>query len=250
LRILAFIPARYHSSRLPGKPLLKIGDKPMIQWTWEACHKHPLIDQTIVLTEDKRVFDVVIGFGGQVELTSPKAKNGTERIASIIHKYQGDILLNIQGDEPGISQNKLTKLISLIKNKDVQIATLGCKIIRSQILFDNNKVKIVKDKSNKAMYFSRQPIPANRDLSHEEWVENGPYYLHVGLYAFKWRTFLEIIKLTTSRLEELEKLEQLRWLENGFPIHIGLLQGSELNGIDTEEDIIQARKIFTKFYGK
>jgi 3-deoxy-manno-octulosonate cytidylyltransferase (CMP-KDO synthetase) len=250
LKVTALIPARFASERLPGKPLKLIGRKTMIQWTYEACDKHPDINQVIVLTDDKRIFDTVIGFGGEAMMTSKDAENGTKRIGEVYHKIDADIILNIQGDEPGLTQAKLSKLVDLIKKPDVSIATLAAPIYSAEMLFDYNKVKVVFDQINKALYFSRQAIPSVREEPFKNWLDHADFYLHLGLYGFKKDVFSDIITLESTEIEEVEKLEQLRWMFYGFSIHVAITDYSEITGVDTPEDLKRARKIYLQHYGK
>lgn len=248
--VTAFIPARYASERLPGKPLKKIGNKPMVQWTYEACNKHPNINNTVVLTDDKRIYQEVIGFGGNCMMTSDQAENGTMRIAEVIDDYKTDIVLNIQGDEPGLSQAKLTRLIENIILPENDIVTLAAKILTPDILFDYNKVKVVFTKNNRALYFSRQAIPSVRNQSYSKWINETDYHLHLGIYGFKKHVFTKLVKLPVSNLEQAEKLEQLRWLQHGFSIYIGIVNDIMVEGIDTIEDLKKARKLYLTHYGR
>jgi 3-deoxy-manno-octulosonate cytidylyltransferase (CMP-KDO synthetase) len=239
--VLAVIPARYGSTRFPGKALADINGKPMIQHVWERSLKSKLIDRLIVATDDKRIFDAVESFGGEAVMTSKKHKSGTDRIGEIVRwrnsesatdgaKYE--IIVNIQGDEPLIDHRNIDKAIKpLLTDKKLNVSTL-CVRIRNQDEIDNpNVVKVVFDKNGYALYFSRYPIPYNRD--RDQRIE---YYKHIGLYVYRKNYLLRFIKLKQSRLEKSEKLEQLRILENGEKIRVVVTDVDSIN-IDTIEDL-------------
>lgn len=183
-------------------------------------------------------------------MTSDQAENGTMRIAEVIDDYKTDIVLNIQGDEPGLSQAKLTRLIENIILPENDIVTLAAKILTPDILFDYNKVKVVFTKNNRALYFSRQAIPSVRNQSYSKWINETDYHLHLGIYGFKKHVFTKLVKLPVSNLEQAEKLEQLRWLQHGFSIYIGIVNDIMVEGIDTIEDLKKARKLYLTHYGR
>jgi len=241
LKVIAIIPARFESTRLPGKVLADIAGKSIIQRVYEQAVKANVFDEVIIATDHQEVFDHCNKLNLQVELTSVAHLSGTDRIAEIAISKEADIFINIQGDEPFIEVDNIISLVSLLKNKHVNIGTL-CKVIQDKSsLFDYNIVKLVKDITNKVLYFSRQSIPSNRDKPYKEWMTNTTYYQHLGLYGFKKETLLKIVKLRPSELELSEKLEQLRWLENGYTIYCEVVK-SESFGIDTPEDLEGARK--------
>ena len=243
MKTLGIIPARFESSRFPGKPLVKIGEKTMIQRVYEQCLKTEALSDVIVATDDKRIFDHVISFGGKVQMTSPNHPTGTDRIAEIASKMEGfDLIVNIQGDEPFIHPQQIEAVLKVFeKNKSAQIAT-GVRAIKNQLDIENpNVVKAVFGKNGKALYFSRSLIPFLRNIKKEDW-STITFYKHIGMYAFRRDALLEITTLTPSRLEKLESLEQLRWLENGFEIFITELPFDSF-GIDTPEDLNEAEKI-------
>lgn len=216
-KILAILPSRYGSSRFPGKPLALIHDKPMIQWVYERVKKMKDIDEVYVATDDKRIFDSVISFGGKAIMTSSDLPSGTDRIASALQQIdeEYDIVLNIQGDEPMIKEEMVKTLISTFEAPDVSYATL-CKRIEDGKEIDNpNIAKVVKSKNDFAIYFSRSTIPYNRDQRKDE-----VYYKHIGVYGYKPDFLNTFAKLKPSYLEKMEQLEQLRAIENGFPIKI------------------------------
>lgn len=242
MKTLGIIPARFESSRFPGKPLVKIGGKTMIQLVFEQCLKTEILSDVIVATDDKRIFDHVISFGGNVRMTSPNHPTGTDRIAEIAKLMEEfDLIVNIQGDEPFIHPQQIETVLKVFeKNKSAQIAT-GVRVIENSNDIENsNVVKAVFGKNGKALYFSRSPIPFLRNIKKENW-SNHVFYKHIGMYAFRREALLEITKLSPSRLENLESLEQLRWLENGFEIFITELPFDSF-GIDTPDDLIEAEK--------
>lgn len=238
MSIIAIIPARYHSSRFPGKPLADINGKTMIQRVWEIANSVDRIKRVIIATDDDRIFKVAIGFGAEVMMTSKHHFNGTERIAEVAHsiteKY--DAILNIQGDEPFLKVEQIESLCDLITHTDFQIATLAKRITDIKDIQSPNVVKVVKTISGKALYFSRLPIPYNRQS------ELGiSYYKHIGMYAFKTNILQELIKLPISDLEKAESLEQLRWLDAGYNIGVEITDFESV-GIDTPEDLDKALK--------
>jgi len=235
MKILAVIPARYDSTRFPGKPLVDIKGKPMIQHVYERVLKSKLVDKVIVATDDKRIFEAVKNFGGKVVMTSKKHESGTDRICEAIKNFKDDIIVNVQGDEPGINSKDIDKAIKpLLKDKKVNISTLAIRINSGIDLKDKNKVKVVFDKNNFALYFSRNNIPFDR--SHVDNVKKEKFYKHIGLYVYR-RSFLEgLKKLKPSAMENLEKLEQLRFLDNGEKIKV-VITDREAISIDTPADL-------------
>jgi len=246
MKTLGIIPARFESSRFPGKPLVKIGGKTMIHRVYEQCLKTEILSDVIVATDDKRIFDHVKSFGGKVQMTSPNHPTGTDRIAEIAQKMEDfDVIVNIQGDEPFIHPQQIEAVLKVFeKNKIARIAT-GVRVIKNQNDIENpNVVKAVFGKNGKALYFSRSPIPFLRNIKKEDWGTIA-FYKHIGMYAFRRDALLEITKLKPSRLESLESLEQLRWLENGFEIFIIELPFDSF-GVDTPEDLEEAEKLLRK----
>lgn len=244
MKSLGIIPARFNSSRFPGKPLVKIGNKTMIQRVYEQCQKATSLTEVIVATDDERIFDHVISFGGKVKLTASHYPTGTDRIAEVAASTEDfDIVVNIQGDEPFIHPEQIESVINIFrKNQETEIAT-GVKLIEHQAdIFNPNVVKCVFGKNGKALLFSRSPIPFLRNEEKENWSAHN-FYKHIGMYAFRWDTLLEITKLPPSRLEKLESLEQLRWLENGLEIFTTELPFDSF-GIDTPEDLEKANNFF------
>jgi len=232
MKIIGVIPARYSSTRFPGKPLVNINGKPMIQHVWESSAKSKLINELYVATDDKRIFDTVNGFGGNAVMTSKKHKSGSDRIGEVIKNKKCDIVVNIQGDEPFINPGNIDKaIIPLIKNDDIQVSTLCIPIKHKDEINNPNVVKAVTDKEGFALYFSRFAIPYNRDKAI-----NIVYYKHIGLYVYRKKYLLEFIKLKPSKLEKAEKLEQLRILENGTRIKV-VVTNVDSCTIDTKSDL-------------
>lgn len=244
---IAIIPARYASTRFPGKPLALIGKKPMVQHVYERSIA--LFDYAAVATDDQRIADTVKSFGGNVVMTSPKHQSGTDRCAEaaqiIKETIDFDIVVNIQGDEPFFNENQIKSLLDCFDDNQTDIATLSTTISTYETLFDINKVKVVCDINHRAMYFSRQTIPFQRDIDKKEWLNKQPYRLHLGLYAYRAKTLAALTKLSQTPLELAEKLEQLRWLENGYKIKVA--HTNEVNiGIDTPEDLQRVLRILEK----
>jgi 3-deoxy-manno-octulosonate cytidylyltransferase (CMP-KDO synthetase) len=244
MKIIGIIPARFASTRFPGKPLVKIGEKTMIQRVYEKVEAANLIYKTIVATDDERIFKHVQSFGGNVLMTAPTHESGTERCAEIIDILKNnpgenfDVAINIQGDEPFIQSQLIDDLAGfLIKNQQFEIATAAKKITTSEVLFNPNVVKVVLSESGKALYFSRQTIPFIRGLEQENWLANQDFYKHIGIYAFRTATLLNIVTNAASPLEKAESLEQLRWLYHDYTIGV-LKTEFETIGIDTPEDLL------------
>lgn len=243
-KVLAIIPARYASTRLPGKPLLDLGGKSMIQRVYEQVLKCSSIDDIIIATDDERISNEALNFGGKALMTAPHHQSGTERCGEILQLMANkfDIVVNIQGDEPFIQPEQIAEVLMPFENDETQIATLIRSIRDSESISNPNVVKVTASKSGKALYFSRSPIPFIRDYSAENWLNEGRFYQHVGMYAYKASTLLEINQLPMSTLEKMEKLEQLRWLENDYSITVK--ETSHHNfGIDTPEDLEKAKQL-------
>jgi 3-deoxy-manno-octulosonate cytidylyltransferase (CMP-KDO synthetase) len=238
MKTLGIIPARYASTRFPGKPLIDIHGKTMIQRVYEQATQAQLLQKVVVATDDSRIFDTVKNFGGEVMMTSATHPSGTDRCAEVLQHYPDfDAVVNIQGDEPFIQPAQIDKTITiLLKNKQIGIATLAKKITDAAFLHNSNIVKVVFDKKMNALYFSRHAIPFVRGVEAKDWLEHQNFYKHIGLYAFRAKTLLKIAHLPLASLEKSESLEQLRWLENSFRIGVALTD-LETIGIDTPEDL-------------
>lgn len=231
----AIIPARFASSRLPGKPLLKETGKFLIQHVYEQVARADRISKVVVATDDRRILEAVKGFGGEACLTREDHPSGTDRVAEVAAGIDSEIVLNVQGDEPEIEPASINKLVDLLTEPAAaKIATLACPFSPDADPADPNAVKVVTDQRGRAMYFSRALIPFPRDAGGQ--VTDAPAWrLHVGIYGYRRETLLQLAKLSPSPLEQTEKLEQLRFLENGYVIAVGLIDRAAI-GIDTPAD--------------
>jgi 3-deoxy-manno-octulosonate cytidylyltransferase (CMP-KDO synthetase) len=238
MRVVAIIPARYASTRFPGKPLVDIGGKSMIQRVFEQVQSCSAIAEVMVATDDDRILQHVGSLGVRCVMTSPHHPSGTDRCleAYQLSGLQADCILNVQGDEPFVDPKQLNALAQLIARPDVSIATLVKAITDAETLFDASKVKVVMNAHSQALYFSRQAIPFNRNSEQAVWLSQHTYYKHLGLYAYKPEVLREICALSPSSLEKAESLEQLRWIENGYAIHVAITE-IESPAIDTPEDL-------------
>ncbi|MBN2805331.1 MAG: 3-deoxy-manno-octulosonate cytidylyltransferase [Prolixibacteraceae bacterium] len=238
MKTIALIPARYASTRFPGKPLVQINGKPMIRLVYEQCMK--AFDQVFVATDDERIVAAVHDFGGNVVMTSSHHQSGTERCAEAVQllsdHHDFDFVVNVQGDEPFVDPQQLIAIKQCIENAGTQIATLVAPIESANMLFDPNKVKVVLAENGDALYFSRQAIPCQRDVPEADWLKNHPYFLHVGLYAYQKEVLMQIARLAPTHAEQAEKLEQLRWLGHGYRINTVITAHANA-GIDTPEDL-------------
>lgn len=243
MKIAGIIPARYTSSRFPGKPLALIHNKPMILHVYEQASKADLLDDLIVATDDSRIEKVVKDFGGKVMMTEPTHSSGTERCAEIQKtlKHTGnlfDVIINIQGDEPFIDPKQIDLVASCFNEGKVQIATLAKKIENEKELFDPNVVKIIIDINDKAIYFSRQTLPYIRGQKMENWIQSSAHYKHIGIYGYQSAILEEIVPLKKTPLEDAESLEQLRWIENGYSIKVKETS-IESYAVDVPEDLLK-----------
>jgi 3-deoxy-manno-octulosonate cytidylyltransferase (CMP-KDO synthetase) len=242
MKFIAVIPARYASTRFPGKPLSDMAGKPMIQRVYEQVKK--ATDDVWVATDDSRIFETVESFGGEAVMTSPNHKSGTDRIQEAYAKIGGgfDVVINVQGDEPFIQPGQVEALKNCFDSKEVELATLVKPFKKEDgfdVLFNPNSPKVVINKMNEAVYFSRSVIPYIRDIHHTEWLDKHTFYKHIGMYAYRTDILNEITGLPQSSLEKAESLEQLRWIENGYRIRVGYTD-VETIGIDTPEDMEKA----------
>ncbi|HPW66130.1 MAG TPA: 3-deoxy-manno-octulosonate cytidylyltransferase [Salinivirgaceae bacterium] len=242
INFAALIPARYASSRFPGKPLVNIHGKPMIQHVYERASE--VFKRCAVATDDKRIADAVKAFGGMFIMTASHHQSGTDRCAEASETaikefgWEIDVVVNIQGDEPFMQAEQLRQICACFDNENTQIATLIKKIDTEIELFDINKPKVVIDTNGRAIYFSRNPIPFMRGKPNDQWLNSHVYYKHIGMYAYRLNILHEISKLKRGKLEVAESLEQLRWLENGFKIQTSLTDIENLS-VDTPEDLTQ-----------
>lgn len=250
VQVLGVIPARYQSSRFPGKPLVMIGNQSMIQRVYNQAKK--ALKNVVVATDDERIFAHVKKFGGEVVITSVQHKSGTDRCceAANIFKKENpninfDVVINIQGDEPFIEPMQISDLAECFSSENVEIATIIRKENNIEKIKNHNIVKVIKKINNDAIYFSRNIIPYVRDEKIENWTEKHNYYVHVGIYAYKFEILNKIVKLNQSELEISESLEQNRWLENNFKIKTILTEFENI-GIDTHDDlqtVLNSKKI-------
>ncbi|HEX7493710.1 MAG TPA: 3-deoxy-manno-octulosonate cytidylyltransferase [Bacteroidales bacterium] len=244
------IPARYASSRFPGKPLVMIGNKPMIQRVYELARE--TLEIVYVATDDKRVFDAVVNFGGKAIMTSPDHFSGTDRCAEAVSKInletpaKIDIVINIQGDEPFIKSEQIALLMKCFSDETVEIATLIRKVEPGEDIFNTNQPKVILNLKGDAIYFSRAAIPFIRDAEMNEWSGKHDFYKHIGLYAYRTEILKKVTLLPRSSLEISESLEQNRWLENGFRIRTAVTQWESI-GIDTPDDLEKA-KLLLKYF--
>jgi 3-deoxy-manno-octulosonate cytidylyltransferase (CMP-KDO synthetase) len=235
------IRARYASTRFPGKPLAMLGGRTVIQRVYEQAAA--VLEEAYVATDDERIFKAVEEFGGRVVMTRQDHKSGTDRIEEAAEKIgtQADVIINIQGDEPFIQKSQIETLKSLFENSETQIGTLGKKFESIEAATNPNSPKIVTDKNGFALYFSRSVIPYIRGKEQAEWLQHFPFLKHLGLYAYRRDVLRQITQLPQSPLEMAESLEQLRWLENGYRIRVGLTD-METVGIDTPDDLRRAEE--------
>ncbi len=243
MQIVCIIPARYNSKRLPGKPLIEISGKPLIQWVFENARQIPSIEKIIIATDNKKIKKIVENFGGEIIITSPYHISGTDRVKEAADKMNltdKDIVLNIQGDEPFIDAKSVERLIELFKkDSSIQVGTLAFLSENQEELRNPNVVKVVIDKNNFSLYFSRSPIP------YSERKKGIKFLKHLGIYIFRYSFLKKWDSLPHSNLEEIEKLEQLRILENGYKIKV-LLSFKDSIGVDTEDDLKAMEKEIEK----
>ena len=241
MKFMAIIPARYASTRFPGKPLAVLGGKTVIQRVYEQVSS--LLDEVYVATDDERIFQAVEAFGGRAVMTRTDHKSGTDRIEEAAEKIgsQADVIINVQGDEPFIQPSQIKTLMQLFDAPETQIGTLGKRFENIEGVENPNSPKIVTDNRGFALYFSRSPIPFVRGKERSEWLANYPFLKHLGIYAYRREVLREVTQLPQGNLEKAESLEQLRWLENGYRIRVGLTD-VETVGIDTPEDLKRAEE--------
>lgn len=248
MKFMAIIPARYASTRFPGKPLAVLGGKTVIQRVYEQVSS--LLDEVYVATDDERIFQAVEAFGGRAVMTRSDHKSGTDRIEEAAEKIgsQADVIINVQGDEPFIQPSQIKTLMQLFDAPETQIGTLGKRFENIEGIENPNSPKIVTDNRGFALYFSRSPIPFVRGKERSEWLANYPFLKHLGIYAYRREVLREVTQLPQGNLEKAESLEQLRWLENGYRIRVGLTD-VETVGIDTPEDLKRAEEFLKTMKG-
>ena len=238
MQSIGIIPARYDSSRFPGKPLIDIHGKTMIQRVYEQAKKANSLQEVLVATDDQRIYDAVEAFGGKVVMTSAEHQSGTDRCLEAIENLENnyEVVVNIQGDEPYISPEQIQLVLSCFHHENTEIATLVKLIDDEADLWNCNKPKVIIDEDDFAIYFSRQCLPFIRLEEKEKWMDAFNFYKHIGMYAYRTETLREICRLNPSRLEKAEGLEQLRWIENGYRIRTAI-SDEETFSIDTPEDL-------------
>lgn len=242
MRSIAIIPARYASTRFPAKPLVSLGGKYIIQRVYERVAE--CVEMTYVATDDERIYDAVKSFGGNVVMTSSEHRCGTDRCCEAYEKigYDADIIINIQGDEPFVQREHIELLKEGFESPATDIVTLAVPFSKEgglEALENPNSPKVVIDESSHALYFSRSVIPYIRGVERDKWLECHTFYKHIGMYAFRPHILKEITSLSQTPLERLESLEQLRWIESGYKVKIGI-SNAETVGIDTPEDLERA----------
>lgn len=246
---IIIIPARYASSRFPGKPLARLGDKEMILHVVDRARQTGA--EVAVATDDKRIFDVVEAYGETAVMTSKNHRSGTDRIAEAYRKLnsKADVIINVQGDEPFIRPEQITQLMDIFRaDPSARLATLARHFDKSkgfEALFDPNLVKLTFSDKMEALYFSRSIIPYVRNEKYTEWLDSADFYSHVGIYAYSASALAEVTALPQSRLEKAESLEQLRWLENGYRIKVAVTPWPTV-GIDTPEDLAEAERVLAQ----
>lgn len=241
MKFIAIIPARYASTRFPGKPLAVLGGKTVIQRVYEQARA--VLGEAYVATDDERIRTAVEAFGGQAVMTSADHKSGTDRIEEAARRIRtdADVIINVQGDEPFIQRSQLETLKELFNDPKTQIATLGKPFESIEAAENPNSPKIVTDVDGYALYFSRSVIPYVRGKEREAWLQSFPFLKHIGLYAYRREVLEEVTRLPQSTLELAESLEQLRWLQHGYRIKVGITH-VETVGIDTPEDLQRAEQ--------
>ncbi|HEY0896563.1 MAG TPA: 3-deoxy-manno-octulosonate cytidylyltransferase [Sphingobacteriaceae bacterium] len=248
MKVLGVIPARFASTRFPGKPLADIGGKSMIRRVYEQARQCPSLQQVVVATDDRRIADHVTGFGGQAVLTGSGHQSGTDRcaeVARLLPEY--DVYINIQGDEPFIDPGQITAVAACFGSAGTVLATLIKKVSSPEELMNPNTPKVVINSRSEAIYFSRTPIPYFRGLEPASWLSGHTYYKHIGIYGYRKDTLQQITGLPVSPLERTEALEQLRWIENGFSIRVAET-AAETQAVDTPEDLERIRARFSHLF--
>jgi 3-deoxy-manno-octulosonate cytidylyltransferase (CMP-KDO synthetase) len=242
-KVVVVIPARYGSTRLPGKPLVSLGGQPMIRRVYERAKSAQNVDRVIVATDDERIVKAVETFGGEARMTRPDHRTGTERVAEVAAHVEGEIFVNVQGDEPLLDPVAVeTAVRALLEEPQAAVSTVATPIRPPGDIMDPNAVKVVLDFDDNALYFSRAPIPWVRDTASKIQVR---HLKHLGLYAFQRDALLEYPTLPQGELEKIEQLEQLRWLENGWKIRVAQVEHDAVS-VDVPEDVARVEKLLQK----
>lgn len=238
MKVIGIIPARYASTRFPGKPLAEIGGKTMIQRVFERSKSCSLLSEVIIATDDDRIFSHAETFGAKTIMTSPKHQSGTDRCSEVLDHLNEeiDVVVNIQGDEPFIDTEQIRQIIQCFNDENTEIATLVKLISSKEELFNHNKPKVLLDDDDFAIYFSRRALPYIQNVDKSAWLENYNFYKHIGMYAYRPDILREISQLKPSRLEKAEGLEQLRWVESGYKIKTAITEIESI-AIDSPEDV-------------
>ena len=237
MKILGIIPARYASTRFPGKPLVDIAGKSMIQRVYEQAKKCATLTEVIVATDDERIFNHVQQFGGVAVMTADTHQSGTDRCAEVAQQHpEYQVIINIQGDEPFIEPEQINKVASCFDQDGTQLATLVKKIQTTEELYNFSSPKVILNKNSEAIYFSRSPLPHVRGHEPQQWLYHYTYYKHIGIYGYRSDILQQVTLLPVSSLEKAESLEQLRWIENGYRIKVAETE-LETYAIDTPEDL-------------
>ena len=237
MKILGIIPARYASTRFPGKPLIDLSGKSMIHRVYEQCKKASSLVEVVVATDDERIFAAVKAFNGNVIMTAGDHQSGTDRCAEVARKMPGfDAIINIQGDEPLIDPNQINLLAACFNDISTELATLVKEIKTKEELFNYNTPKVIINKNSEAIYFSRQVIPYLKNVNPDDYLNQYTFYKHIGIYGYKTSTLGIISNIATGNLEKAEMLEQLRWIENGYKIKVAITTHESL-AIDSPEDV-------------
>lgn len=244
MKFIGIVPARYGSSRFPGKPLARLGERCVIEWVYRQASK--VLDDVVVATDDERIYNEVLRFGGKAEMTSTNHKSGTDRCWEAYLKagVKADVIINIQGDEPFIQPEQIEGLMRCFDDAGTDIATMVKPFgagTEYEVLENPNCVKCVRGEKGEALYFSRSVVPYLRDVDKNEWSSRETYYKHLGIYAYRVEVLEKIVSMEQGRAEKIESLEQLRWLENGLKIKTAVTN-TETVGIDTPEDLVKAEK--------
>lgn len=246
-RVVAVIPARYASQRIPAKPLVDICGKPMVQHVYEQTRRARRVDDVLVATDDPRIESVVRSFGGTAVMTPGSLQSGTDRVAFVAKELDGDIVVNVQGDEPLIEPAMIDEAVAIVAESEALVGTLVKKIERPAELFNPSVVKVALGMEGHCLYFSRSPIPFVRDAQNDEWLKHHIFYKHVGIYVFRRTFLLRFPTMAPTPLERAEKLEQLRILENGFAIRATVTLYESIP-VDTAEDLERVRLTYAKKY--
>lgn len=242
MKVLAVIPSRYGSTRLPAKPLAAIAGKPMVQHVVERVRQARRVSRVVVATDDERIVQAVKAFGGEALMTREDHRSGTERIAEVASHIEADVYVNVQGDEPLIVPESIDAAVAAMEEADVRVSTLCVPIANAADIVNPNVVKVVTDFDGNALYFSRAPLPWLRDVDPKDWLAEGRHFKHLGLYVFRRDALLEFATLPPGELEQAEKLEQLRLLENSIRIRVVETEHDSV-AVDTAEDLARVEAI-------